>query len=211
MKYGIKNKTCGVYMIRNKFNHEFYIGSSTNIPARLSQHFRIDKNVCNDRLHEDVLRYGIEGFEWEVLCECSRELLLEMEQYFYDTMRPTYNYVRPCENHVKTEFVMNRAKEKCRSEEFKRKKKEQYSSSYYKKIFHDSQKKRMRSVFTIKDGKRMEFESLSEASRWVTDTFPNFKGKNKISKIKSVCDGERPSAYGLKWQYVKCNDYPERE
>lgn len=211
MKYGIKNKTCGVYLIRNKFNKKFYIGASVNIASRLSQHFKLSKNLCNDRLHEDVLKYGIEGFEWEVLCECSKDRLLEMERCFYDTMKPTYNYVRPCEKHVENEFIRQRAKEKCRSEEYRKKKREQYSTSEYRKLFHDVQKHRMKPVFTIKDGKRIEFESISDASRWVNKTFPQFEGKNKISKIKSVCDGERPSAYGLKWQYIKCNDYPERE
>lgn len=211
MKYGIKMRTCGVYLIRNKINKRFYIGASVDIASRLSQHFRLNKNLCNDRLHEDVLKYGIENFEWEVLCQCSKDRLLEMEQYFYDTMKPTYNYVRPCKNHVEAEFVRQRAKERCRSEEFRKKKSEQYTTPEYRKLFHDVQKYKMRAVFIIKDGERLEFESLSDAARWVGETFPRFKGKNKTSKIKAVCDGERPKAYGFKWQYVKCNDYPERE
>lgn len=211
MKYGVKMNTCGIYLIRNKITKDFYIGASVNIAGRLSQHFKLGKNLCNDRLHEDVLKYGFKNFEWEVLCECSKERLLEMEQYFYDTMKPTYNYVRPCKYHVTDEFVKERAKQKTRTEEYRKKKSEQYSTLEYRKIFHDTQLYKMKPVFIIKDDERIEFESISEAARWIEENYPQFKGKNKVSKIKSVCDGERPTAYGFKWQYVKCNDYPKRE
>lgn len=206
MRYGIKTNTCGVYLIRNKITKDFYIGASVNISSRLSQHFRLSKNVCNDRLHNDVLEYGVENFEWEVLCECPKERLLELEQYFYDTMKPTYNYVRPCECHVKDEFVISRAKEKQRTDEFRKKMSERYSTPKYRKLFRDIQKNRMKAVFTEFQGEIIKFDSLTDAAKWIEQNYPKFKGKNKVSKIKSVCDGERPTAYGFKWQYVKCND-----
>ena len=33
--------------------------------------------------------------------------------------------------------------------------------------------------------------------------YNRIKGKNKTSKIKSVCDGERKSAFGYSWRYKK--------
>ena len=46
----------------------------------------------------------------------------------------------------------------------------------------------------------MNFESLQEASRWVTE-HTNYKGKNKSSKILECCKGTRKSAFGYKWRY----------
>ena len=46
------------------------------------------------------------------------------------------------------------------------------------------------------------FECLRDASRYITEN-TNYKGKNKTSKIKAVCDGERTSAYSYQWEYNK--------
>ena len=40
------------------------------------------------------------------------------------------------------------------------------------------------------------------SSVYITEN-TNYKGKNKTSKIKAVCDGERTSAYGYQWEYNK--------
>ena len=54
----------------------------------------------------------------------------------------------------------------------------------------------------------LEFISLQEASRYITEN-TNFKGKNKTSKIKAVCDGERPPHMDLNGSIKMCRDYPE--
>ena len=73
MNSNIKSKTSGVYLIRNKINGMFYIGSSKCIRRRIAQHFR-ELEQCNHhsiKLQLDYNKYGIENFQVEVLLECS--------------------------------------------------------------------------------------------------------------------------------------------
>lgn len=44
--------------------------------------------------------------------------------------------------------------------------------------------------------------TLGEAGRWIKEN-TKYKSKNPVSKIKAVCDGERPTAFGYKWRYKK--------
>lgn len=55
----------------------------------------------------------------------------------------------------------------------------------------------------IKDGLVVEkFISIQEASRYISKNY-SYIGKNKTSKIKDVCDGNRRTAYGFVWRYSK--------
>ena len=48
----------------------------------------------------------------------------------------------------------------------------------------------------------IEFISFQEGARWLSEN-TEFTGKNKASKIKAVCDGERQTAFGYKWEYCE--------
>ena len=50
------------------------------------------------------------------------------------------------------------------------------------------------------DALRMEFASLSDCARWLNAN-SKFQSKNKVSKIKAVCDGERKKAFGYYYYY----------
>ena len=52
------------------------------------------------------------------------------------------------------------------------------------------------------DNISLTFESMSDCAKWITNN-TTFSDKNKVSKIKAVCDGERPSAYDYKFEYIK--------
>ena len=85
MKYGIPTNTSGVYMITCKATNKSYIGSSVNISARFSNHFyRDSRRYTHREFYQDVVKYGIEGFDWKVLEECPRDTLIGREQYWYD-------------------------------------------------------------------------------------------------------------------------------
>lgn len=199
--YKVPILTCGVYSIRCKVNSKQYIGASVNVANRLSQHFRIAKNYNHLPLYADILKYGRDNFEFELLEQCERETMLEREQYYYDLLQPEYNLVRPCECMFKDETVRNLSSEKAKDKTIVLQRKMKYNTSEYKELFRSFTKNKMRSVVMFKDNKPLLwFESIQEASRWVTAN-TNFKGKNKTSKIKSVCDGERPTAYGYKFKY----------
>lgn len=204
LKYGIKRGTCGVYMITNTVTNDFYIGSSIDIESRLSNHFNRDKRLYPDHsLYIAITNYPFECFKFEVLEECSPEDKIEREQYWYDKLHPTYNMVRPTENNFIYGSVREKSIAKSQTPEKIQLRKERYHTEQYQLLFRENTKYKMKSVNMIKDSVIIQtFECLQDAARYITQT-TNYTGKNKASKIKAVCDGERPSAYGYQWEYNK--------
>ena len=81
--------------------------------------------------------------------------------------------------------------------------KELYLTEKYQNLFKEKSKWKMKPVHMIKNNEIIQtFESLQEASRYITKT-TEYKGKDKTAKIKAVCDGERSLAYGYQWEYNK--------
>ena len=68
-------------------------------------------------------------------------------------------------------------------------------------MFRKMHTDKMKPVEMISEGLVIkDFISIQEASRYITET-TDFKGKNKTSKIKLVCDGERKKAFVYNWRY----------
>lgn len=95
----------GIYKITNTINNHAYIGLAVNITDRWAQH----RNPYNhDREDTKVLykafeKYGIENFNFEVLEECSPEMLGAREKYwiaYYDTFYNGYNMTAGGETHI---------------------------------------------------------------------------------------------------------------
>ena len=80
--------TCGIYQIRNKVNGKIYIGSSKNIEHRWRGH---QKGKTNSHLAASQNKYGLDNFEYTVLEECSKDTLLQREQYYLDKFHPEFN------------------------------------------------------------------------------------------------------------------------
>lgn len=86
----------GIYKYTNVINGKIYIGQSTNIQKRYSQHLydatkRPERGTGVDRA---IAKYGIENFKFEIIEECSVEKLNERERYwinFYDSYHNGYN------------------------------------------------------------------------------------------------------------------------
>ena len=82
----------GVYKITNKITGNFYIGSSVNIKERFMSH-KTPKATGNDRLHNDMKKYGLENFEFEVIEECEIQTLRAKEYEYIRKCQPYYNYI----------------------------------------------------------------------------------------------------------------------
>ena len=86
-------KISGIYKITNTVTGDFYIGSSKNVKHRWESHKWPStwKRFPNNQLYQDMKKYGIDKFVFEILAEVEEDKLKEMEQQFIETLKPTYN------------------------------------------------------------------------------------------------------------------------
>lgn len=89
----------GIYMIKNLINGKCYIGQSINIKRRFKEHkSRILQKSCkeyNSSLYQDIRKFGLQNFSFEVLEECSKEYLNEREIFwisYYNANSPFFGY-----------------------------------------------------------------------------------------------------------------------
>ena len=89
-------KISGIYKITNTITGDFYIGSSKNIKSRWAHH-KIPSTwnkYSNNPMYLDMRKYGVDKFVFELLAEVEESFLKEKEQYFIETLKPTYNDYR---------------------------------------------------------------------------------------------------------------------
>ena len=95
-------KKVGVYKITNPTNQDFYIGSAaTSFYKRFINHRRLlnhNTNPCVFLQHA-YNKYKSVDFIFEVLEVCSKELCVQREQHYIDTLKPKYNV---CKNAAST-------------------------------------------------------------------------------------------------------------
>ncbi len=90
-----REKICGVYKITSP-SGGFYIGSSVDIYARWQGHksgFR-NNNHENNTLSRACNKYGADKLLFEIVEECSRERVRNIEQRYIDELNPEYNQSR---------------------------------------------------------------------------------------------------------------------
>ena len=126
---------CAVYKITNTITNDFYIGSSKNIKKRWNEHKCQSKwNECpNSPMYQDMRKYGIENFVFEVIEVVEPEQLKETEQQFIETLEPTYNRCNAkglnIERRKETHKKANRKYEKS---DKRKKAKKEYNKEYHK-------------------------------------------------------------------------------
>ena len=83
----------GIYKITNTITGDFYIGSSKDVKRRWVSHKlpSIWKECPNNPMYQDMRKYGVDKFVFEILAEVEPEKLKETEQKFIETLKPTYN------------------------------------------------------------------------------------------------------------------------
>ena len=87
------NKIIGIYKITNTVTGDFYIGSSKDVKRRLAAHKwpSVWKNHPKSQLYQDMQKYGLDKFVFQILEEVEEDKLKEKEQQFIETLQPTYN------------------------------------------------------------------------------------------------------------------------
>lgn len=91
-----KDKISGIYKITNIKDGKIYIGQSTDIKTRWSNHIKaalkID-SIAHSRVHDAMGEEGIWNFTFELLEQCSKEKLNEREKYYIEFYQSnTYGY-----------------------------------------------------------------------------------------------------------------------
>ena len=125
-------KISGVYKITNTITGDFYIGSSKDVKSRWRSHKCNStwNRYPNNPLYIDMRKYGVDKFAFEILAEIEEGSLKEKEQYFIETLNPTYNSIRA--NGIDFERRKEYHKEYNKSDKYKEYKKEYNKSDKYK-------------------------------------------------------------------------------
>ena len=89
----MSEKICAVYKITNTITGDFYIGSSNDVKHRLACHKCPSrwKKYPNNPMYQDIQKYGVDKFVFQVIAEAEPNSLKEKEQEFIETLKPTYN------------------------------------------------------------------------------------------------------------------------
>jgi len=98
--------SCGIYKITNKINGQSYIGQSIALEQRIRSHkvrYHTPSDAhYNSQLYADMRDQGIKNFIFEIIEECSPDLLNEREKYwikYFDTYKKGYNKTFGGENY----------------------------------------------------------------------------------------------------------------
>lgn len=87
------NKISAVYKITNKITGECYVGSSKDVYRRWAAHKCPSnwKAQPNNRMYQDMQKYGVDQFKFEIIVPAAPTHLKICEQEFIDIYKPTYN------------------------------------------------------------------------------------------------------------------------
>ncbi len=83
------SRTCGVYMICNRRNLGFYVGSSVDIETRWRSHKATMNNGTSPsvRLQRAWAKYGAESFDLVIVETCTPDVVTSREQHWLDDTR----------------------------------------------------------------------------------------------------------------------------
>jgi group I intron endonuclease len=108
------NINSGVYKILNTYNNKFYIGSAKNFKKRFYHHVSLlNKNKhSNSYLQNSWNKYGQGNFKIEIVEECDAEDRLKLEQYYIDSLLPSYNICKLAIGGCRSEDVTKETRKK---------------------------------------------------------------------------------------------------
>ena len=85
-RVGIEDKP-GIYKITNINNCKCYIGKSTNVKKRITDHFKSSigiKTIADQAVHHESWKTGFWNWAIEIVIYCEKEQLTELEKYYID-------------------------------------------------------------------------------------------------------------------------------
>lgn len=135
-------KISGVYKITNTVTGDFYIGSSKDVKNRWISHKcpSVWEKCQNNQLYQDMKRYGVDKFDFEILEEVEIDSLKEKEQQFIEKLKPTYNNIRA--KGLDIERYKEYHKEYEKSDKCK-----EYKKEYFKKYNKSDKRKKYKKEY----------------------------------------------------------------
>lgn len=169
----MKDKICGIYMIRNKANGKVYIGQSVNINRRWSDHIKsLQANShYNEYLQRAWNKYGSDNFEFSIVENCLVDDLNRLEIYYiadyYQSYNPDfgYNLTKGGDGVIPTEAVRKKMSDS---------KKQLYQDPEYIKRMSEAQK-----------GKKASDETKNKMSNSQKEKWKDQEFRKKMSDAHS--------------------------
>jgi group I intron endonuclease len=209
----MEDKIYGViYKLTNKINGRIYIGQTTKrLKERWWNHVKFahrkDMEDQKSKLHEDINKYGKDGFEMEILCECYDKKTLDIiETYLikrYKAIMGDECYNRRLGIHLSEEAKAKISKAKMGQPAWNKGKKCKNLSGKNNGMYGKFGKQRTSKPVICKDleGNVVKtFVSLGAATAWAKSL--GFE-KASSSAMSAVCRGLRKVLYGYNWEYAE--------
>ena len=187
----------GIYRIINTENGKMYIGQSENISHRKACHkYDLENGRHKNKDMQNDYNTNKDVFVFELICECGKEYLDELEMYFinkYQTYNSLYGYNMTYGSKGKNKGIMT---ERAKNNVSKAKKGNKHMcgiklSDEWKKHLSDAQPHKKK-VECIETG--IVYESFADAARKT--------GLNR-TKIVSCCTGKAKSTGGYHFRYAE--------
>lgn len=199
----------GIYKIVNLVNGKIYVGQSINIQKRWYQHKSdYNKEGGCPILYAAIRKYGIENFSFEVIEECSLELLDEREKHWIsqmNTLNPNgYNIALGgtargntiYDYEVLAKAYMELGSSKKVAEKFNCDFKTVLNACHIMEVPMSSTKER--AVYQIDK----DTEEIIACFANIHIAYKEGLKRPYDSSISRVCRGIRKTAYGYKWKYI---------
>lgn len=165
-------KISAVYKIVNTITGDCYVGSSKNVIKRWQDHKYPSnwKQRPNNKLYQDMQKYGVDRFRFQILAPVMEEYLKQVEQEFIEMIHPTYNNYRA--NGIDVE--------RQKKSSLKRQKKYQQSCKG-RKVARKASKKYLNQS-CIYNGEELTLRALSLRFRKAGIEHPTFEAKKYLER-----------------------------
>jgi group I intron endonuclease len=205
----MKKKT-GIYRITNIKNGKNYVGSAIDIKKRWNAHLNALKNNKHHskKLQNSTNKYGIENFLFEVIEECPKEVLVEREQYWIDSLnshqngynsvpKAGTNFGRKCSEETKQK-IRNKSIGKKMSEESREKMSKSKIGTKQNIISNIKRSNKLRGI-TFSEEHKKKLSKSNTGKKHSEET------KQKISKSKSGVKRKSPFSEETRLKLSKSN------
>lgn len=206
-----------VYMLTNRTNGKFYIGSTKNLYSRMKYHKYNAAHNPNKDLGRDIIRYGFDSFTVSILEECPPETLRQRERFFIESFQAEeigYNKTKATNYHD----LMRELNQKAWQNDEYRAAKGRASSALQKKRLKDpvylseksaqlkaatdKMKKRV-GMFTLDGEPIKEFDGVREAARYlVNEGIASSEHCSAIISDACLPHGRHKTVYKHVWKYL---------